>query len=226
MYSTALRQRAITLRAKGLSYSLIQNKLGVKIPKSTFSYWCRNVQLPASYWERLEAGNIKHLALARLLSRKMQAKKRKAYLDTFFEKNLPLGTYLQNEDVAKIILTILYLGEGSKTLGRGSVVFGNSDPATIKLFLKLLRGCYSVDESKFRCTVQYRADQDTKALNTFWSKTTLIPLKQFYAPRIDARSRGKKTTKKDYKGVCRVDYFKAEVLIDLLSSIKVLTQGL
>ena len=38
--------------------------------------------------------------------------------------------------------------------------------------------------------------------------------------------RAKKRREKTIKGVCRIDYFSAEVLIDLLSSIKVLTRGL
>ena len=198
MYNNALRQKAIMLRKKGLSYSLIQEKLKVKIPKSTFSYWCRNVTLRAQYWENIKKNNLRHLSLARALSKQLQRAKREDYLRSVIKKNLPLRAYLNDQNVAKLALAVLYLGEGSKSIKRAGVVFGNSDPAVISLFLKLFRYCYQVDESKFRCTVQCRADQSIPELNDFWSKITAIPLAQFYGARVDTRSKGKKTKRKNY----------------------------
>lgn len=221
-----LKRKSIALRQKGMSYSMIQEKLGVKVPKSTFAYWFRDVQIPTLYIESLKRDNLKHLIKARKLSRDLRMLNRQNYLQGFFKRNLPLKDHLANPDIAKIVLTILYLGEGSKNPKRGGVVFGNSDPAIIKLFLTLMRRCYEIDEAKFRCTVQCRSDQNLEELNRFWARTTGIPLHQFYTPRIDSRSQGKKTEKRGYKGVCRLDYFSAEILIDLLSGIKVLTRGL
>ena len=107
-------------------------------------------------------------------------------------------------------MVILYLCEGSKH-NKASPCFGNSNPDIIRLFLKLLRACYPIDERKFRCTVQCRADQDIEALMLFWSKTTLIPIEQSYRPRIDKRTIGVPTKKVDYKGVCRIDYLSTAV---------------
>lgn len=109
---------------------------------------------------------------------------------------------------------MLYLCEGSKRNG-GSLCFGNSDPTIIRLFLRLFRICYPVDEGKFRCTVQCRADQDLKQLPLFWSKVTQIPLNQFYRSRVDQRTIGLPTKKVDYKGVCRIDYFSAAIYNEL-----------
>ena len=110
---------------------------------------------------------------------------------------------------------MLYLGEGAKS-SRGSVCFGNSDPFIISLFLNLVRKCYKVDEKKFRCTVLCRADQSVGNLEKFWLKITKIPKSQFYKTRIDARTIGKPTKKLDYKGVCVINYFSADIFLDLM----------
>lgn len=85
----------------------------------------------------------------------------------------------------------------------------------ISLFITLLRSCYPLDESKFRLTVQCRADQDLDQLSTYWQKITGILLIQHYSPRVDKRSIGKITLKPKYKGVCVVEYFKTNIQCEL-----------
>lgn len=94
-------------------------------------------------------------------------------------------------------------------------MFGNSDPLIIKMFVALMRRCYKLDESKFRVTVQCRADQDTGLLEKFWSEVTQIPVSQFYTAMVDRRTIGKKSRKIDYKGVCRIDYFSSFIDLEL-----------
>ena len=105
-------------------------------------------------------------------------------------------------------------------------MFGNSDPNIIRLFLKLLRKCYDIKEDKFRCTLQARADQNIPVLETFWSKTTGIPLSQFYGARIDPRSFNSVSKKKDYKGVCRINYFSGHVYNELRIITDIIYKGL
>jgi hypothetical protein len=85
-----------------------------------------------------------------------------------------------------------------------------------------LRYCYNIDESKFRCTIQCRADQDIQKLEKFWSEATNISLKQFYKARIDPRTIGKLSIKKEYKGVLRIDCFSAKILQELLEIPRIL----
>ena len=95
--------------------------------------------------------------------------------------------------------------------------FGNSDPGIIKLFLNLMRECYPIDETKFRCTVLCRADQDANELEKFWRRITDISKKKFYKTRVDARTIGKPSRKLDYKGVCVINYLSASVYYDLFT---------
>ena len=82
--------------------------------------------------------------------------------------------------------------------------------------MHLLRFCYNIDEKKFRCTLQCRVDQNIPKLEKFWGEITKIPLSQFYKARIDPRTIGKTSKNIDYKGVCRIDYFSADIFLDLM----------
>jgi len=200
----------IALRAKGMTYREIQDQLGIEIPKGTISHWCANVQMSKKHKKRIETLNFNNLKQGR--KRALEAKKELRALreQEFLSKNQPLlDMYLNEAPVRKIFLAILHLAEGHKRAS--TVVFGNSDPEIIAMFVDLLRSTYKIDENRFRVTVQCRADQNTKKLTLFWSKITQVPLTQFYKPQIDKRTLGIPTKKKGYMGVCRIDYLSAIV---------------
>ena len=214
-----LKEKATKLREKGKTYLEIQKILKVLIPKSTLSYWCHSIPLPLDYQRRIQDYNKFNLSKARKIALGVIKAKREKYLQSVAGRNKHLVTALKNKDTAKIVLAVLYLGEGAKNYKRGSIMFGNSDPFIINLFLYLLRYCYDIDESKFRCTLLCRADQNIKKLEKFWSQITKIPSSRFYKARIDPRTIGKPSKKLDYKGVCKIDYFSADLFIELMMSV-------
>ena len=210
-----LKQKVIELRKEGKTYQEIMNILKVDVPKSTLSYWCRSIPLPNDYQRKVREYNLFNLEKARKIALEIQKKKRKYYLESLNSRNAHLAQMTGDPNIAKIALAVLYLGEGRKNIKRSSLMFGNSDPSIIRFFLSLLRYCYNIDESKFRCTVQCRADQKTGELEKFWQDVTKISPSQFYKARIDHRTVGKISKKPEYRGVCRLDYFSAEILIEL-----------
>ena len=216
-----LKEKARSLRKQGKTYSKITKELGVIIPKSTLSYWCRDVKLPDWYEKKIKKMNLKIAEKGRAIALIVNRAKRERYLKSITDRNKYLAGSLKNKDTAKIAIAMLYLGEGSKTQ-KGSLIFGNSSPFIISLFLYLLRYCYDIDEKKFRCTLQCRADQNIKGLEKFWSQITKISLSQFYKARVDSRTIGKPSKKLDYKGVCRIDYFSSDVFLDLMSISKII----
>lgn len=209
-----LKQKVIRLRKQGKTFSEIKNILKVTIPESTLSYWCRKVSLPLEYYKKIKILNEINREKGRKIALKTNKYNREKYLQSVNNRIIHLRAALKNRDTAKIALAMLYLGEGGKKQ-RGSLMFGNSDPFILSLFLRLLRYCYNISESKFRCTLQCRADQNIRKLENFWSKITKISLTQFYKARIDPRTIGKPSKKLDYKGVCRIDYFSADLFIEL-----------
>ncbi len=217
-----IQQKAILLRRGGKTYSEIQRILKIKIPKSTLSTWCHQYSLSQEHQQRIDKIVNLNLKKAREIGLLVHVKKRKLYFAEIEYRNRGLLASLRNKKVAKLALAVLYVAEGSKR-NIGSLTFGNSDPGIIKLFFQLLRYCYSIDETKFRCTLQCRADQDTEKLEEFWSRVTRIPRKQFYHARVDPRTVGKPSRKIDYKGVCRVNYFSAEIFHELSIIGKMIT---
>ncbi|MDD2657639.1 MAG: hypothetical protein PHD04_03205 [Candidatus Pacebacteria bacterium] len=215
MLQQSLRQKVEQLRQKGKTYSEIMSLLKTVIPKSTLSYWCRNITVPTSYHSKVKKLNAYNLAAGRKISSNNRKEARKSFLENVDVKNNKLlESFSKDIDSRKIALVILYLGEGSKT-ARGSLMFGNSDPAVVSMFVNLMRECYKLDERKFRCTLQCRADQDIEKLEKFWSKTTKISRELFYTARVDKRSFGQISEKRDYKGVCRIDYFSSAIDLEL-----------
>ncbi len=213
-YTKEIKEKIISFRKKGLTYSEIKKSIGIEIPKSTMSTWCKGLVLPVFYKEKVRLIVNKNLKKARKKSIISKRKKKQDYLNSLFFKNKQVDIKIKDFDVAKIALAVLYLGEGGKR-ENGALVFGNSNPDIIKLFLKLLRYCYKIDESKFRCTLQCRFNQDVLGLEKFWQEITQISFEQFYKVQIDPRTIGKPSKKKDYKGVCRIDYFSSDVFWDI-----------
>lgn len=214
MDKIGLRKKAIILRKQGRTYSEIQAKLKKSIPKSTLSYWCKDVILPEKYQTRIQKIVLNNAKKGRKVALVVNKIKRQKYLRIITNRNKPLTKVFKNQNAKKIALAMLYLSEGSK-YQRGSLMLGNTDPFIISLYMYLLRSCYNINENKFRCTLQCRADQNIKKLEKFWSHITKIPLSQFYKARIDPRTIGKSSKKLDYKGVCRIDYFSAELSIEI-----------
>ena len=223
-YSVVFRNRAIELRKAGKTYAEIKDLLKRDVPKATMSFWFRSIQLTPQGTKRLERYTKKSLKKAREAS---GISRKQKLLDRMHQKTLQNEFILKEFDsdaARRIALGILYMAEGKKVVG-GSVTFGNSDPAIIQLFLNLFRKTFKLDEAKFRCTLQGRADHDIPKLEEFWSNVTKIPRKQFYTARIDPRSVGKISKKKEYKGVCRIDYISADLLCELMVIGSILTRA-
>jgi hypothetical protein len=211
MHDPKLKQRVRALRAQGKTYSEIRRDIApAVIAQSTMSLWCAGVILPESYQRRIDAIECDARFRGRAVSLAMRAQKRQECFERIRKNNTYVMAELKRIEVAKIVLSVLYLCEGTK-YRRGTTTFGNSDPRLIALYLLLMRSVFAVEESKLRCTVQCRADQDIEYLENFWHGVTRIPRGQFYRARIDARTVGKPTKKPEYKGVCRIDLFDGSI---------------
>lgn len=213
-----LKFQAIALRKEGKTYSEIKNLLGKAIPKSTLSNWCADLSLNTRQLNRIERKVYAAGERGRAVALATKRIRRYEYLSGLNKANEHLKQKIyRDKDIAKIVLATLYLAEGGKKQS-GSLMFGNSDPKIIRLFLSLFELVYETKKEKFRCTVQCRADQDVSKLEKFWSETTTIPRVQFYTARIDKRTVGKVSRKQNYKGVCRIDYLSAHIYNDLLAA--------
>ena len=77
-----------------------------------------------------------------------------------------------------------------------------------------------------KCRISYRADQNIKSLQNYWSRLTGISLKNFYKTIPDPRTIGKPTKKKDYKGVCVVTCAGSHIQLELEAIPAIVLRGL
>lgn len=213
-YPNVLISMAQNLRSRGYTYQEICNSLREKIPKSTLNGWVRHITPLDSYLAKIRTLNQHHLSQIRPLAQAKNREMLDCRLNFIRNKNIDLIKKI-DKSCAKIILATLYWCEGAKYPSRSNLQFGNSDPGMIKIFLLLLRSCYILDESKFRMSVQCRADQNQKELTKYWGEITEIDISQHYTTKVDKRSIGKPTLKTSYKGVCVIHYFDTDLQCEL-----------
>jgi hypothetical protein len=149
-YPPYIRARARELRIKN-RLSLDELAEHLALPKTTIYYWIKDLPLGRERRESPRNG-----------TRAMQAKYRRlreaAYEQGQAEYDELLGVPTFRDFVA------LYIAEGYKR-SRNTASLCNSDPAIVALaagWLQRLSGRVPT------VSVQYHADQDTKALGTFW----------------------------------------------------------
>jgi len=224
MNRNQLKERAVQLRKKGKTYSEIKQELGIQIPKSTLSYWCNRVKLPAIYREKIRKVILRNQEKSRAIALIVKKEKRNRFLESLEKNNLYLVDKLADKDFLKIILAIMHSCEGTKWKSHPGLLLGNSNPGLLRFYIELLKRCYPnvVNNDTLRCRVSHRADQDINGLNNFWSKALRVPLHHFYKSKPDPRTVGKPTKNKDYKGVCVVTSRGSGVQLELEAIAKII----
>ncbi len=205
----------LMLRESGKTYKEINDELGVNIPKSTLSYICRGVSMGADYDLRMKRVSIERLGYFRELALEKNKEIQDRRRQVLVEKSSFASERINELEVAKIALSMLYLGEGSKWNSRRGLSLVSSDPKIAKLYLDLLKFCFDINRSNLRYRVQHRADQDSVNLINFWSSHLGIDQSLFYRSYVDKRTIGKKTKKINYMGVCSIYGGGTEIQLEL-----------
>ena len=167
MHDQAIINKVRKLRKKGLTYFEINEKLRISILKNTLSYWCKDIVLPIWYKDKIEKINKLNLIKARTTAIRINKIKRKKFLLSLKEKNSHL-LKKTNIPFQKLLLSVLYLGEGAKYGRSSTLTLGSSNHLIIKLYLKLLKNSFAMDDTKFRVRIQCRFDQSIKDLENYW----------------------------------------------------------
>lgn len=161
------RERARELRAQAWTLQQIADELGVA--KGSVSVWVRDVEFTPKPRNRGTAHQRPHpLHLAKLAEMERARQDAAALIGVVSERDLLM------------FALALYAGEGSKR--DGSVVFANSDPVLVLVFLRWLREQFEIDESRLRLRLYLHDDLDLAAARQHWTTVTGIPLEQFNQP--------------------------------------------
>jgi transcriptional regulator with XRE-family HTH domain len=197
------RAKARELRAQGMDYEEIATALGVA--KSSVSLWVRDLPRPArlSYAEcrkRSAEGAQRYWAAERGVRAARRAADRAAAA-------AQIGDLTDRELL--IAGAIAYWCEGTKSKPHRRherVVFTNSDPSLIRIFLRFLEATgTAVENLIFRVHIHESADARSAGL--FWLKVTGAQPEQFRTPAL--KRHNPKTVRKnvgeDYHGCLRID---------------------
>ena len=120
------------------------------------------------------------------------------------KRNLTRG-----EEKLKISGVMLYWGEGTKK--GNSVVFSNSDPEMVVLFLKFLRKICNINKKRIRALLHIYKNQNERKIKKYWSKKTMVPIRQFSKSFLHNKKKG--TYKKNSEfGTISLRYSDKELL--------------
>ncbi len=176
-----LKEKAIGLRKEGKSYSEILRILNLP-SKGTLSLWFKNIKLNKTEQIRLSK-NMK-LAVDRGLDKFNQNRSKRILNENSQAKEdglKEIGKISKRELL--LIGTTLYWGEGSKadySWSSKSIIFTNSDPSMISVFMRFIREIWKIDEQRIRAGIHIYSNIDPCEAKKYWADITKLPTDRFY----------------------------------------------
>jgi hypothetical protein len=195
------KEKAITLRKQGHSYSEILKE--VSVAKSTLSLWLRSVNLAKQQKQNITAKRIAG-ALRGAKVRKDQRIKITKEINDRARRDVKSI----NENDIWLIGIALYWAEGAKEKENGTrsgIKFSNSDPRMILLFRKWLVNVFSINYSDLVYELYIHETANIEKAKTYWSQILSTPTEGI---RVYLKKNKIKTIRKnignDYKGLIRI----------------------
>lgn len=216
MIDASKKSEAIKLRQAGFSIREIAKQLD--IAQSTSSLFLRSVVLNKKAKEILTKKRV--LGREKATQTLVINRKRRQGQSVELAWSL-LGRLKVDKEIAFLVASLSYECEGDKS-EFGSLVFTNSDPLLVKMFLSALRKSFIMDESKFRVAMHLHEYHNEKKEKEFWSEITGIPKVKFMKT-FHKKESG--INKKDgYRGCVQIKYFDVSIKRTLLATKNILAK--
>jgi hypothetical protein len=165
-----LKEQAIELRKRGLSYGEISKK--IKVAKSTLSLWLKEVALTAEQKKKLYTKQ----AFALNLGPNSQKNRRQREIDVLTKDAMAEVDSVIPLDVYRFFGVALYWAEGSKTR---MLNMTNSDPNLILFWVKWLEKIFKIQSKTLKARLNIYPQQSEQQIKEFWSDLTGIPVASF-----------------------------------------------
>lgn len=175
-----LKERAISLRKKGYSYNKIIKKLGLK-SKGTLSAWFKDVHLSEETKKLLSNNNIMAHKRGLLTANSNRTIRIGQENKDSFDQGRKLVGSLKSKELV-LIGAALYWAEETKSEKRVSLslVFSNSDPRMISVYMRFVREILKVNDIKIRAGIHLYPSTSITNARQFWSEVTGLPEDRFY----------------------------------------------
>lgn len=200
-------QRAIELRKDGKSYSEILAQ--IRVSQSSLSLWLRDIVLTK---EQISALNLKKREGQRkggMMKKGSRLLQEKRILETASAEIKKLS-----KEELWLIGTIAYWCEGSKqkdwNVSQG-VIFSNSDPFLIKLFVKWLKECCLIKSVDIKYNLYIHEQGNVSIALDYWCKQLMIDFDSFGKTSIKKHNilTRRKNIGENYYGLVRVSVRKS-----------------
>ncbi|MBI2048194.1 MAG: hypothetical protein HYT27_03565 [Parcubacteria group bacterium] len=196
------KQKALSLRREGKSYDDIMKI--IPIPKSTLASWYIAENIPSPFTRKIQLAHLRNIRPLAANARRQERLDRLKKIQN--NATLEVRAYpVENIGFKKSILAVLYWAEGAKHERVSGLKFVNTDPNLMRLYLQLLRTCYTIDERRLRIRLHVHYYHKIREVKKFWSELLNISISQFAAAYVKKRSR-KKRFRKNFQGICFVYY--------------------
>jgi len=197
-----MREKAHALRRNGQSINSIVRTL--RVPKSTLSYWCRDIKLSPEQIKKLVKRQADQGRVGML--RAAENKRLRRIAATAVSSELGRNDVGRVSERDHFILGLaLYWGEGYK---RGNEECGltNSDQSIIRAFIHWAKVSYKIPSTDLilRVTINAVHRRRRGEIEQYWSKITGVPLSQFTSPSFIVAGRKTLRDPEKYFGTLRV----------------------
>jgi transposase-like protein len=203
-YPKKVKDLARELRFAGKSISEICAETG--IARSTCSLWMQEIPVTKEIARKMREhelrGRTKGLAAI--------AARRDIALKKLDDEALEIWSHLSiknSKQFWQVCASLLFWCEGSKQLN--NMMFSNSDPKMIQIYLKALRYGFDIDEAKLRIHLHLHEYHVVDEQIRYWSQITGIPQAQFNKPYIKPHTGKRK--REGYPGCVSLRYGEARL---------------
>lgn len=215
-----LRERAIRLRkSERLSYSAIQKKL--KVPRSTLSYWLKDLPLSDEEIRKLKKISWEKGEAARELYRNRMREKRNSEMEEIYKLQKKKVLPLTSRDLF-IAGFMLYVGEGDKR-NPNRVALANSDPFVIRFFIKWLIRFLKIPRKKIRIGLHLYSNMDIAKESKFWQDTLGFGEESFYKSQVRLAETSFSYADGKRHGTCTVYVIGSKPKREILQAIQVIS---
>jgi predicted transcriptional regulator len=171
-----LKNKAVSLRKEGYSYTDIQKMIGVS--KSTLSDWLSNLKYTPNKIVR------DRLIKARIFSSLAKSKiKNESIARASIEAKDEISHYTERELL--FVGLGVYMGEGTKTKGVVRII--NSDPKIIRLMILWFKNVFGIKMDNLRLRMHIYPDIVESEAMEYWSRETGLKKNQFMKTQVDLR---------------------------------------
>jgi hypothetical protein len=168
-------------RKKGKSYNQLSKNFG--IPKSTLSYWLKDIKLSNEAKQKINV-RVNNTSVKALIRRnKEQSIIAKVNSEIIRQEAKSETVKLINNKLFLLGIS-LYWAEGYKKGAYGSkwkcVDFANSDSEMLKIMMKFFREICKVEDQNFKIQLIAHKNVNFKKSIKYWSKVLAVPNQQFF----------------------------------------------